>query len=774
MGARARTAVWLFAAGFMIAACGEDEPPPAGEGTTGGGASGAGGAGGQGGGATVGSGGAGGGGGGGGEGGSAGGSGAYAWKNVTILGGGFVSGLIFSPAEPGLLYARTDVGGAYRWDAGAKAWEPLTDWIGRADANLSGIESLAPDPSDASKVYLAAGTYTQSWAGNGAFLRSSDRGESWERTDVPFKMGGNEDGRSMGERLAVDPNDGHVLYFGSRNDGLWRSTDAAVTWSKVESFPVSGNAGIGLSFVLFDATSGAPGSATPTIYVGVADATTSLYRSTDGGATWQPVAGQPAGLVPTHAALDAAGTLYLSFCDGPGPNGVTDGALWKISAAGQWEDITPVAPGEGGWDTFGYGGLAVDAENPGTVMVTTIDRWAAGDQIYRSTDGGAAWAPLGPSAQRNAAGADWLYWHTSNLSATGWMGDIEVDPFDPDHALHVTGQGVWRSDDVTAADAGGATHWAFSARGLEETVVLDLISPPSGAHLLSGVGDIAGFRHDDLKASPAGGMFSNPVFGNTTSLDFAESDPAIVVRVGTNWSGARGAWSEDGGETWAPFAAEPAGSAGSGSIAVSADGSRFFWAASGATPCVSTDRGATWTPSAGLPGGLGIVSDRVSADRFYAFDAASGEVFVSSDGGVTFAATATDLPELPSWQLNLGTLQAVPGIEGDVWLTAAEGGLFHSTDAGASFTPVASVEQAFAIGFGMPAPGQIYPAAYLLGAVGGVVGVFRSDDAGATWTRINDDQHQFGWINQIAGDPRVYGRVYLGTSGRGIVYGEPD
>lgn len=62
----------------------------------------------------------------------------------------------------------------------------------------------------------------------------------------------------------------------------------------------------------------------------------------------------------------------------------------------------------------------------------------------------------------------------------------------------------------------------------------------------------------------------------------------------------------------------------------------------------------------------------------------------------------------------------------------------------------------------------------MTGSVGGVSGVFRSDDEGATWVRINDDRHQYGSINQtITGDPRIYGRVYLGTNGRGILYADP-
>ena len=62
---------------------------------------------------------------------------------------------------------------------------------------------------------------------------------------------------------------------------------------------------------------------------------------------------------------------------------------------------------------------------------------------------------------------------------------------------------------------------------------------------------------------------------------------------------------------------------------------------------------------------------------------------------------------------------------------------------------------------------------YITGIIGGVSGIFRSDDVGETWIRINDDRHQFGSINSaITGDPRVYGRVYVGTNGFGIVYGD--
>lgn len=112
-----------------------------------------------------------------------------------------------------------------------------------------------------------------------------------------------------------------------------------------------------------------------------------------------------------------------------------------------------------------------------------------------------------------------------------------------------------------------------------------------------------------------------------------------------------------------------------------------------------------------------------------------------------------------------------PPYEGDLWLPLIDG-LYHSTDSGTSFTRLGTIESALLLGLGMAKPGAKYPAIYVVGTVMGVYGIFRSDDAGAGWIRINDDAHQFGSLGVIAGDPRIYGRVYLGTLGRGIVLGD--
>ncbi|HEX2999008.1 MAG TPA: exo-alpha-sialidase, partial [Armatimonadota bacterium] len=250
----------------------------------------------------------------------------YVWKSVQIVGGGFVDGIIFHPTAKGVRYARTDMGGAYRWNQEAQRWEPILDWMPYKDLNLMGVESIALDASDPTRVYLACGTYTDAETPDGAILRSTDGGKVFQRTDVPIKFGGNENGRGNGERMAVDPNDGRILFLGTRHAGLWGSRDSGVSWKRVESFPdVSepkpdhrqpdwwAQVGSGIVFVVFDPASGKRGKASSTIYVGVSlMGRDNLFRSTDGGKTWRAVPGAPTRYRPTHGVLASDGTLYLS------------------------------------------------------------------------------------------------------------------------------------------------------------------------------------------------------------------------------------------------------------------------------------------------------------------------------------------------------------------------------------------------------------------------------------------------------------------------------
>lgn len=739
----------------------------------------------------------------------------YSWNSVaTGAGGGFVPGIIFNQTEPNLIYARTDIGGAYRWNEADGSWIPLTDSVGWADWNKNGVDALATDPVDPDKVYMATGTYTNSWDGNGQIMRSNDRGDTWQSSPLPFKVGGNMPGRSAGERLMIDPNKNSILFFGARSgNGLWKSVDSGVTWSKVTSFT---NVGtyiqnpaneyqsdiVGLSWITFDKSTGSAGQATQTIYVGVADTAKSVFRSTDGGATWSTLPGQPVGLLPHHGELSATGDLYITYSDGVGPYDGHKGEVWKYNTtSGVWKNISPTT---GADNFYGFGGLALDAQHPNTLMVASFNAWWPDEVIFRSKDGGETWSRIWDwgfypersyKFEMDITAAPWLNLGLTSSSLDpapklGWMmGDLEIDPFNSDRMMYGTGATIYGTNNLGDWDTGGKVKISVMAKGVEETAVLGLISPPSGAHLITALGDVSGFRYEDVTAVPAK-FQTSPIWASTNSIDYAELEPAYVVRVGgvdkEKYPNSKSIGiSNDNGKNWYMPNAEPArnGSTtvGQGQIAVSASGNALLWSTSDIGVFYSKTGGNAWTASSGVPAGAKIASDRVNPNKFYGFY--EGKLYVSTDSGATFTATAaTGLPAnnvngLQPSQAQV-SLKAMPGVEGDIWFAGGHPldkyGIWHSTNSGASFTKLSNVEEADLIGFGKAAPGESYMALYTVAQIDGVRGVFRSDDAGASWVRINDDAHQYARINMaITGDPRIYGRVYLGTNGRGTLYADP-
>jgi hypothetical protein len=410
-------------------------------------------------------------------------------------------------------------------------------------------------------------------------------------------------------------------------------------------------------------------------------------------------------------------------------------------------------------------------------MATTFCHWKPHDEIFRSTNGGATWTQLWNTNTE---------WDHSNALYTKalkphWLGAIVISPFDPDQVLFTTGYGIWSCVNATVADSGQPTHWVFLDQGLEETVPLALISPPAGAHLLSGVGDVDGFEHDNLSVSPSE-MFPGPRFVNTEGMSFAWRKPQVIARTGTVHgpdAGVCAAYSLDDGKTWTAFANNPADDPIAGSILVSADGATFVWTPRRNPPYYTVNYGTNWIACKGLTAGFQVAADTVNPGRFYAYDPRAGRLLVSTNGAADFPVPAAALPVVEDFGPGFGgdgagaTIQATPGREGDLWITFRSRGLYHSANGGMSFTKVEGVQEAESLGFGKAAPGKNYPTFYLAGRVDQLQAVFRSDNTGQTWVRINNDQHQFGWISHVTGDPRIYGRVYFGTGGRGIIYGDP-
>ncbi|MDP4099078.1 hypothetical protein OIN60_20330 [Paenibacillus sp. P96] len=692
----------------------------------------------------------------------------YAWGGVAIGGGGYVTGLVVHPKESNLVYIRTDVGGLYRWDEPNRRWIHLSGWANRSNVNLYGGESLALDPSDPEIVYAALGKYDY-WTPSDIF-KSVDRGHTWTRTGLSVngkdvRMHANGSNRTAGERLAVDPNDGRTVYFGSRFDGLFRSTEGAAngSWVHVDAFPVLNNAPNGISFILCDPASGSPGQGSSRIFVGAFKS--GVYVSEDAGQTWNILEGSP--FRPNRGLIGADGTLYVAHGEG----------LAKFSG-GVWTDITP--PPDAG-KTFGS--ITQDAQRP-EILMTARRLDSHGNPIYRSADGGATWQQVQYSRELLVP---WMPdWHWSSATSS-----LTIDPFNSSRVWMTDWYYAWRTDDITQIPS----LWCNDAKGLETVVnVANLVSPPDGRCILhSGIADNGGFDHTSLDQYPEATYFTGK--GGikeltTTGIDIQENNPNFVVRVGTyGWNGdgranpGNGGYSVNGGLDYTAFASLPYKGAQGGKVAVSAvSPNHIVWVPQQGAIYYTRDRGRTWNRSTGGPEKLltgshifanyyqPLAADKAHGNLFYAYEK-TGRFFRSDDKGATWTHIAT----LPSQATSWHAVQTAPGIKGEVWVSLNDQGIYRSSNSGLNFSKLSSVEQAFLFCFGKNAPGRTNPAVFVYGKVSGFKdeGIFRSDDMGATWVKISVDYPFPGNDpNAMTGDRRVYGRVYIGTNGTGILYGE--
>ncbi len=712
-------------------------------------------------------------------------------------GGGYVSGLIFHPTSANVLYARTDIGGAYRWDQAASAWTPVTDGLGfgAAESRFHGIESIALDPNNDQLVYMMTGMYT--FEGNGRLYISSDRGDHWTHVDVPFAMGGNNPGRAMGERLMVDPNKPSILFYGSRTAGLWKSGDAGQSWSQVSSLSSlklspdqisAAGGGMGIDLVLYDTGTKGSGSATQTIYAGIAPdyagaagLSSSLYKSGNGGASWTPVPTEVAGFHVPHMVRNKDGMMYVAFTKDTGPGAGGPSRLYKFDGS-NWTLLKEYGAEQ--WTNFGMGGLSVSGTGATTRIALGVSNswgsWSGQQIVQLSDDGGQTWREIEATMPGE--------------TASGWVDDVEIDPFNRDHILHVHGGGIVETRNASAA----TPSWSGAVANIEETATLALAVGPAGApyKFINSAGDIGTWVETDLGTKPGMGPTSN--WSNGNAADMAWNDPLYIAGAGVaNWSGAGGFgfWSGDGGKTWSNFATLPAGAqantSNAGNLAVPSR-NNVVWAPANSVPSYTTNSGASWAatnlPALAVVGqnwdrGYRLAADRKNPNKVYAYDsggaawATAGKVYVSTDGGHTFALSQGSVAAGLAPNAWGSTSMAVnPNAEGDLWL--ADGNtVYHSLDAGANWTKLNGfasangTQGASIVSLGKAASGAAYSAAvYVVGAMSGVWGIYRSDDGGANWTRFNDDAHQYGGIGVLAADQNIYGRIYFSGTGRGLIY----
>jgi|GEM_PF-4232176 Uncharacterized protein contain chitin-binding domain type 3 len=748
----------------------------------------------------------------------------WEWNSVNLQGMGWVTGLVAQKTSPYLMYAKTDVGGVYRYVREENRWESLSDWLSLDNRHGYAVESIAIDPSAADDVYMAVNGANSE---GGEIYASHDRGETWSATGMganDIYMGGNDTLRSeTGERLAVDPNRSGSLYFSSRGDGLWtKQGDSA--WSKLtgglpNTPTCEDKAGCGgFSFVAFDKTSGTTASGdTKVFYVGVYE--DGVYKTSDGGTSFTKLGG-PTGSESNHffrAAVNENGTLLVTSGQTILRAERADSALVKVFDSNDYSEITQKT----------VVGLDFNPSNATLVYAQAGDSDAGNAWMYVSSDAGLTW-----SLKQEQKGIEPEYypeWWSNHERAP-----LVIDPIDPSTAWTSTGFGILKirgiDTDTPIADA--------NMHGVEELVGYIAKVPPlaGGFDVHVGSADSAGFSVRDRNTVPDTRLMGQkydgpPMWGinltQMSGLDYSYQNPSEMAYMGYHqfalWNGAPFNFygtTHDGGRTWEESAIPSTLETTGGMIAMSSTTpSSLIWSPYNGYMKYSEDGGKTWKDSSGIESQVfghlyernsywwsstqNLASDKVNGSKFYMFtekDSKTAQFYLSEDGGKTWKKTYTGYEAKededytaanPEHKVNFAALPFVkvkvnPAKEGDVFLASKQGDfgedhagkyskLYRSADSSISdFIEVPNVQAAVDVAFGKgDSPDQPY--IYLYGIANGdsTSGVYVSKDNAKSWHKITDDRHSFGGMNSLEADMRYKDRVYMSLEGRGFVYGQP-
>ena len=756
----------------------------------------------------------------------------YTYKNAPIPGGGYVTGFVFHQKQPGILYARTDIGGTYRFDREMKRWVSLIDHVTGQDLSETYPIALALDDNDPEMLYIVSGVNGRE---NGLLSISRDQGGHFTYKKVPTPVHGNLSGRGTGLRLVVDSNDGNTLYFASQLGGLWKTTDRGDSWEKLplpEDYT---------TFVWVSRDS-------QTLVVGTAGYTTrvddtlrghSLYVSYDAGVTFEKLPmpenvliadSKMNGLVASRYDFDGE-YLYVTMnstgrwnyivplgysCD---TGDVIGGRVVRYQfEKGRIAGFDDITPGGEAWLNYGFGGICSCPAKPGLLACSTLCKEKDSPEIvYVSEDRGASWRESLNGLEKGG-----IHFRTSymkpqfngGVSLLHWLSDVKINPFDPNELWFNSGTGVFKTDALLTENP-GYHDWCD---GIEETVHLNVYAPLSGdVELVDIVGDLGGFAFRQLD-KPCRNSFDDAQ-GNRyitcINADLSDTDAGLaIITARGNWKGkTKGGLirTTDGFYTFhripmpfglgekldACFHAIERPNTNPGWVAMSADGKNIVWSVADNIRLpvdlvvASNDGGESFCPAEVVDldgktvtrGFMKVYSDRVCSQLFYGFGE-KGQVYISRDGGKHFYQKQTDLPQADFGFIDCANKTEIRGVAGEsglFYMALGKDGMWkfrydRAADRVYCHRLSAPGDSCLRLGLGLGRAGGDYirdeKMIYLCGVIGGEYGFYRTPDEGKTYTRLNTENQMYGEIMSIDGDKRVFGRFFLATGSRGVLYGE--
>jgi photosystem II stability/assembly factor-like uncharacterized protein len=351
------------------------------------------------------------------------------WRMIGPFRGGRTRAAAGVPSQPNVFYVAQVNGGVWKTDDFGRTWNPIFD-----HESTQSIGAIAVAPSDASIIYVASGEglHRPDLSVGDGIYKSTDAGKTWTHLGL-------RDGQQI-PALAVDPRDpnrvfaavlGHP-YGPSEERGIYRSTDGGQTWQRV----ISKDENTGGSDVEIDPSN------PDVVYASMWEvregpwednnefngSNGGLFKSLDGGVTWRPLSnGLPNDLAQIYVAIAPSDPkrLYATLSTSGGKLSV-----YRSDDAGEnWIQATDDPRSSG---RIGGGDLPipkVDPKNPDIVYV-------ASTVTMRSIDGGKTW-----SSFRGAPGGD----DYQNLWINPNDGNIILLVSDQGALVTVNGGASWSS-----------------------------------------------------------------------------------------------------------------------------------------------------------------------------------------------------------------------------------------------------------------------------------------------------------------------------------------
>ena len=698
------------------------------------------------------------------------------WRSVGPGGGGWIQSILWSQHAKERLFVGCDVGGFYISEDAGRHYEMRN----RGLKNMF-VETIAEHPTNPDILFL--GTL-------GGIYKTTDRGLTWQEKRDGLPPISSSRHTVPISKFAFAPGNPNIIYAavgqprtrkGARGQ-IWRSDDCGQTWRMIV------RTGLDKDVDIFDLAIAA-GNANFML----AATNKGVFRSDDAGETWTPSNdGLPSHLRTRHLAWSPSSPeiVYVTLMQVGGEATWSAGVYRSGDGGRTWQPrnngLRQVAGKTGSGNNLctWTDCIAVDPHNPNIVWTGGATWWYTG--VYGTSDGGLNWKCMFP-AQRFG----WLnFWGPSVMCMSLSAADPSRIAFGTSGMVYTTedGAATWSqrySEDRTDGKIAGA--------GLEVTC-LHSVTPSlcRRGRFYLGYYDIGLLTTDDngrtLTRSMSGvpGKFSNSCF----CVAEAPDDPMTVWAGFGSWGGDGSgcvAKSTDGGQNWLPCTNAASGWIDTQVRNLTVLGQKPNYHLLYASPkglIESRDSGETWAlgdPAAFLEAPRVRVLAHVQG-RLYAGVAGTkgeaGAVFGRDEAQPSHEG-ASAWRRLTPPTLRIGVIKSVAA-EGDRVLVTArsewrdhtpyEGGAWLSTDAGATWRKVFSdkfCESALIVDGELFVSLTDHP--YHDHSVGG--GVIHSRDDGATWTHLDGPGLQNWNVSALAVDPFDRKTLWVGTGGNSVFVG---